>query len=202
MKQKQDFLKTALLLNLWQKQPSCLLSDSPALLGEGESTTPGVGGWCWVYLRASTCGTGVTQSCVCDTGRGRTTQNPSSASVNEITAHSQCQVTCNSWQRENIKTIKQFVGFRGIKMSNWRLTTPTQGHFSKLSRELSSINQYKLKLCVNKVASFIGIQMANSDFTPFTHLAWEADNWRANNKRNTHSLLFKTFHLWKTPIFL
>lgn len=66
----------------------------------------------------------------------------------KITAHSQCQIKCNSWQRKTIKIIKQFLGFRGIKMSNWRLTTPTQGHFSKLSRDYQKYKSIQIKaLC-------------------------------------------------------
>lgn len=149
MKQKQDFLKMFFYWSLWKKQPSCLLSDSPVLLGKGEGTAWGVGGWCWVYLRASTRDTGVTQCSVCVTqgGAGQHRIHPG-PQLMEITAHSQCQITCNSWQRKIIKTIKQFVGFRGIKMSNWRLTTPTQGHFSKLSRDYQKYKSIQIKaLC-------------------------------------------------------
>lgn len=142
------FWKLFYYWSLRQKPTSCQLSDSPVLLGEGERTTWGVGGWCWVYLRASTCDTGVTESCVCVTqgGAGQHRIHPV-PQLMKITAHSQCQIKCNSWQRKTIKT-KQFVRFRGIKMSNWRLTTPTQGHFSKLSRDHQNYKSIQIKaLC-------------------------------------------------------
>lgn len=133
------FWKLFYYWGLWQKQPSCLLSGSPVLLGEGERTTWGVGSWCWVCLRASTCYRGVTQG-----GAGQHRLHPM-PQLMKITAHSQFQITWNRWHRKTIKTIKPFVGFRRIKMSNWRLTTPTQGHFSKLSRDYQECKAIQIK---------------------------------------------------------
>lgn len=140
-KQKQDILKTVLLLKSLAEATPLPALRQPCPAGRGWKNN--MRSW-WLVLSSP-------QSihlwhrcdivlCVCDTGRGRATQNPSSASISENNSTSQCLVTWNSWQRKTIRTIKQIVGFRGIK------TTPTQGHCSKLNRDYQKYKTIQIKV--------------------------------------------------------
>lgn len=136
-KQKQDFLKAVLLLRSLAEATILPALRQPCPVGRGWKNN--MRGWQLVLSFPQS----IHLLHRGDTGRGRATQGPANASVNEN--NSTFPVPDNMKQVKTIKTIKQFVGFRGIKMSNWRLTTPTQGHFSKLSRDYQECKAIQIK---------------------------------------------------------